>query len=261
MSDARADDRIDDGLVCHARGLTRRFGRKEALRGVDLDISSGGVTVLLGANGAGKTTLLRLLLGLVRPSSGTVSVLGLDPVRDGDALRRRVGIVPDHPDAYAWMTPAKWFRFVAPHYPTWDHALASSLTDQLGVPMQTKFGALSRGEAAKAMLVSAVAFRPELLVLDEPFGRLDPIAREEVLRAVIGQIRERGRTVLLSTHDLDLAARVADRVLVMRDGRITQDAAPDDLGGAPGDDASLVERLRRTLIAERTRPTEDAPCS
>ncbi|MFG0319103.1 MAG: ABC transporter ATP-binding protein [Planctomycetota bacterium JB042] len=260
MNDDRHDGCEARELAGRARGLTKRFGRKDAVRGVDLDLDAGGVTVLLGANGAGKTTFLRLLLGLIRPTAGTIELLGLDPVTDGDALRRRVGVVPDHPDAYGWMTPARWFDFLAPHYPTWDEALAGAIADELGVPLRTRFRSLSRGEATKAMLVAAVAFRPDLLVLDEPFGRLDPIAREEVLRAVIGQIRERGRTVLLSTHDLDLAARVADRVLVMRDGRIVRDAAPDDLGD-PGASTPTTERLRHALLADHALATEDAPCS
>ena len=111
-------------------------------------------------------------------------------------------------------------RFARAHYATWNDALAQELIDQLAVPVKTKLGDLSRGEGMKVMMVLALAVEPELLLLDEPFAGLDPVVRDDVLRAVIGALRQGERTVLCATHELDVAARIADRVAVLEGGRI-----------------------------------------
>ena len=207
--------------VFMVEGLCKRFGRREVLRGLDLRVEPGTVTVLLGENGAGKSTLLRLAQGTLKPDAGRVLVLGRDPLREATAVRRGIGFVPDVPDAPEWMTPRDLLRFLAPHYPTFDRAHAAALAERLRVPLTTRFRALSRGEGMKAMLVAALAHRPALLLLDEPFAGLDPLAREEVLAGVIESLREERRTVLCTTHDLDVAARIADRIAILAHGRIS----------------------------------------
>jgi len=203
-----------DGLHCG-------YGRsKQVLRGLDLQVAPGKVTVLLGANGAGKSTLLRVLLGVLRPERGTVRIFGQDPLRAHRAVLQRIGYVPDVPDVYPWMQPRELFRFLRPQYPRWNDALCSELCARLSVPLRTKFKALSRGQGMKAMLVAALAVEPELLLLDEPFAGLDPLVREQVLQGVVEALRDGERTVLCATHELEIAARIADRVAVLHDGVI-----------------------------------------
>jgi ABC-2 type transport system ATP-binding protein len=229
------------------KGVAKRFGRRPILERVDLSVERGGVTVLLGQNGAGKSTLLRLALGVLRPTAGTVRVFGLDPARDPRQVRSRLGFVPDRPDAFPWMRLSDWFRFMAPQVAGFDLERARTMANALGVPDSTRFGELSRGEGMKAMLVTAVAANPEVLLLDEPFAGLDPLVREDVLRGVIEHLRDGNRTVLCATHDLDVASRIADRVAVLANGRIVQhrDATPEDSGAvaAPGALRDLLHDL------------------
>ncbi|MDA1194898.1 MAG: ABC transporter ATP-binding protein [Planctomycetota bacterium] len=237
----------NDIAVC-ARDVHLSFGRTRVLRGVDLDVPRGVTTVLLGANGEGKTTLLGACLGILARGAGRLDVLGLDPQRDPSELRTRIGYVPSTPDAYDWMRVADWFALLRPHYPTWNDELALDLVVRLDVPRTTRFGQMSRGQGMKAMLAAALAPNPELLLLDEPFGGLDPLVREEVLRNVIAALGAEPRTVLLCTHDLDVAARVADRVAVLAGGRIVREGPVEDFAGGD-DEAATPERLRLALAA------------
>lgn len=221
-------------------GLHLRFGTKAALARVELALAPDTITVLLGTNGAGKSSLIRCALGLQRPHAGTVRTLGVDPLRAGSAWRDALGYVPDQPDAYPWMTARDLFRFLAAQTPRWDAARADGLLERLGAPRERAFAAMSRGEAAKVMLAAALTPRPRLLVLDEPFARLAPPVRDEVLGVFLAEAPSAGGAVLLATHDLDVAARAADRVLLLDGGRLAADldvAALDER-------ASLHARLR-----------------
>jgi ABC-2 type transport system ATP-binding protein len=198
------------------------FGRKRVLQGLDLALRDGEVTVLLGQNGSGKSTLLRALLGVLRPKAGTVRLFGQDPLRAHRAVLQRTGYVPDVPDVYPWMTASDLFKFLEPQYPTWNRSLCGELCERLAIPPRTKFKAMSRGQGMKAMLAAALAPEPELLLLDEPFAGLDPLVREQVLQGVVEALREGERTVLCATHELDIAARIADRVAVLEGGNIVR---------------------------------------
>ncbi len=226
------------------------FGRKQqVLRGCSLQLEPGKVTVLLGQNGAGKSSLLRVLLGALRPDRGRVRLWGMDPLRHHRAVLQRIGYVPDVPDVYPWMTVQELGGFLQPHYPTWNSQRFAELGERLSVPQRTRFAAMSRGQGMKAMLVAALASEPELLLLDEPFAGLDPIVREEVLQGVLAGLGEDGRTVLCATHELELAARIADRIAVLRDGAITRHGT---LAEVLGDDepAALPRALHKMLAAE-----------
>ena len=131
--------------VLETRALAKRFGRRDVLRGVDLSLPEGGVTVLLGQNGAGKTTLFKVALGLLRPEGGTIEVLGLDPARDRRQIREQVGFVPSTPDAPGWMTVTYLFRYLRPQYPQLNDTAGASLLEEFGVPPRTPFSQLSRG--------------------------------------------------------------------------------------------------------------------
>ncbi len=208
---------------------TKRFGATVALDDVSLTIPTGSTCGLVGQNGAGKTTLVRLLLGLERPASGSVRVLGLDPLRDSLALRERVGYLPDTVHADRWMTAAEVLRFCRGVRRHWNDALATSLVDRFGIPMRTRVANLSRGTLVKLGLVAAVAPEPELLLLDEPMAGLDPLAREEVVETVIAAAPKRPWTVLFSSHSLDDVQRLADSLAVVVAGRIVHHGPTDDL--------------------------------
>ena len=164
---------MNDGIdnVLRLRGVTKRYGRNLALDDVSLDVQRGSVTVLLGANGAGKSTMLRLAHGYARPSQGEVEVFGMNPARRRTAVSERIGVVPDAPDAPGWMKSRDLVRFCAAHYRNWDHAATARRLDELEVPSTTRLRSMSRGQAAKLMLVAALGHEPELVLLDEPFGR------------------------------------------------------------------------------------------
>lgn len=235
-------------MAIRIQGIHHRYGRKAVLCGVDLEVPVGSVTVLLGTNGAGKTTLLRLALGALRPGGGRVEVHGLDVLRHTRVVREQVGYVPDAPDAPGWMTLRDLCRFLAAHYPTWDQRHADGLAGQLGVPTRTRLDRMSKGEGMKAMLVAALAPRPRTLLLDEPFGGLDPLARGAVLAGVFSALRDEGTTVLVSTHELDVAARLAERVAILAGGRIARAGTVAEVLGQ--DEPARVPEALEAALAE-----------
>ncbi len=232
--------------VLSISALTKRFGNKEVLRDLDLELTPGQVTVLLGPNGAGKSTLMRLALGLLRPDSGSISVHGHDPLAKSALVRRQTGFVPDTPDVYPWMTAKDLCRFLRPQYPGWDQHHADELLELLRVPLTTPFKSMSRGEGMKTMLVAALAPRPPLLLLDEPFAGLDPLVRDEVLQGIISALREGERTVLCSTHDLEIAARIADRVAVLAHGQIARHGTVEEVLQS-GEPSRVPEQMHKVL--------------
>jgi ABC-2 type transport system ATP-binding protein len=240
--------------VMDVQGLHLGFGRKRVLQGLDLELADGEVTVLLGQNGSGKSTLLRVLLGVLRPRRGTVRLFGQDPLAAHRAVLQRIGYVPDVPDVYPWLRACDLFKFLAPQYPGWNHSLCAELCARLDVPLRTKFKAMSRGQGMKAMLAAALAPEPELLLLDEPFAGLDPLVREQVLAGVVAALRAGERTVLCATHELDIAARIADRVAVLEGGRIVRHGTLGDVLGQEEPaavPAGLHEVLARAVAAPR----------
>ena len=230
--------------ILSVKGVSKRFGHSEVLCGLDFELPPDSITVLLGSNGAGKTTLLRSILGLVAPDRGTIGVLGLDPVREATAVRRAVGYVPDQSDAYGWMTARDLFRFLRGQYPSWSEERAERLLECLHAPDRKRFDAMSRGEAAKVMLVAALAPAPALLVLDEPFARLAPPTREEVLKVFVEEAPFPGGAALVATHDLDVAARIGDRVLILEQGRLNGEHELEGLVAASAGARSLPQCLR-----------------
>ncbi len=212
-----------------ARSVRKAFGRKVVLDDLNLCVDRGDVLALLGRNGTGKTTFLRAALGMVEIDGGSIEVAGFDARREPIALRRVVGFVPDRPDVYPWMTVVDLMRFLAPHYPNWNRHEATRLIETFDVPTDVPFRGLSRGQATKALLAAALAPMPQVLILDEPFAGLDPVARDELVRGVIGELRAESRTILVATHDLDVAARLADRVAFLGQGRIQRLATMDEI--------------------------------
>ncbi len=211
------------------RGLTRAFGAKLALNDVALAVPRGGVFGLVGINGSGKTTLIKHVLGLLRAQQGTVRVFGLCPVSDPVGVLSRIGYLSEENDLPGWMRVGELMRYVEGIYPNWNAAYADKLCRQFELPVASRVRALSKGQKARAGLVLALAHRPELLVLDEPSSGLDPLARRDILAAIVRTIGDEGRTVLFSSHLLDEVERVADRVALLDAGRVVFSAVLSDM--------------------------------
>jgi ABC-2 type transport system ATP-binding protein len=215
--------------VIEVHRLVRRFGAKTALDGVSLSVPRGSVFGLVGANGAGKTTLIRHLLGLLKPTTGAVHVFGLDPVANPVGVLSRVGYLSEENDLPGWMRVDQLIRYARAFYPGWDPAYAEELRQTFNLDPRARVGKLSKGQRARVGLVIALAYRPDLLLLDEPSSGLDPIVRRDILAAVIRTIAQEGRTVLFSSHLLDEVERVADHVAMLHKGWLLFCAGLDEV--------------------------------
>jgi ABC-2 type transport system ATP-binding protein len=206
-------------VAISSEGLIKRYGRHRGLTGLDLEVQRGEVYGFLGPNGAGKTTTIRLLLDLIRPTAGRVSVLGLDPRRDGVALRRRVGylagdfVVDGHQSGRELLTFLGNLRGGVPH------ARVDELAERLDLDLGRRIKALSRGNRQKLGVVQAFMHAPELLILDEPTSGLDPFLQQE-FAAMAGEATAAGQTIFMSSHVLSEVQHTADRVGIIREGRL-----------------------------------------
>ncbi|WP_435017435.1 ABC transporter ATP-binding protein [Tundrisphaera sp. TA3] len=215
-------------------GLTVRYRGRAAVDGLGFEVPVGSVFGLLGENGAGKSTTIKTLLGLIRPDAGKVEVLGLDPSRKGEEVRRLVGYVPEMPTLYDWMTVAEigWFasgfRPGAPGGAEGSQARYAELARGFDLPTGRKIKALSKGMRAKVGLSLALAFDPALLILDEPTSGLDLLVRREFLESMV-DLAGAGRTVLLSSHQVAEVERVASHVALIHQGKLILAEPLDDL--------------------------------
>lgn len=215
--------------VIEIRGVTRRFGSKVALDQVEIQVPRGSVFGLVGANGAGKTTLIKHVLGLLSAATGTVRVFGHDPVADPKGVLGQVGYLSEDNDLPGWMRVEELLRYTRAFYPGWDDAYAEELRQTFALDPSAKIKHLSKGQRARAGLLVALAYRPQLLLLDEPSSGLDPLVRRDILGAIIRTIAEEGRTVLFSSHLLDEVERVSDHVAMIDRGRIVFSGALDEI--------------------------------
>jgi ABC-2 type transport system ATP-binding protein len=220
------------GPVVEVDGLSRRFGATLALDDLSLRVPRGAVFGVVGANGAGKTTLIRHLLGLLRPQAGTVRVFGRDPIVDPVGVLGRIGYVAEDNDLPPWMRVHELMRYVRAFYPCWDDAYAQELRALFAIDPAARVRELSRGQKARTGLLVALAYRPELLILDEPSTGLDPLARRDILAAVLRTAAQEGRTVLFSSHLLDEVERVSDHIAVLDKGRIVVAGPLDEVRAA-----------------------------
>jgi ABC-2 type transport system ATP-binding protein len=210
--------------VIEVSNLTRRFGTKTALASITLSLPRGGVYGLVGANAAGKTTLIRHVLGLLRAEQGTVRVFGRDPVADPVGVLSRLGYLSEENDLPGWMRVGELMNYSRAFYPAWDDEYAQHLRRTFELDPAAKIKQLSKGQKARAGLLVALAYRPELLVLDEPSSGLDPIVRRDILGAILRTIADEGRTVLFSSHLLEEVEQVASHVTMIDKGRIVLSA-------------------------------------
>ena len=223
--------------------LGKRYGRQRALVGCTLSIPSGKVVGLVGPNGAGKSTLLHLAVGLLQPSTGTISVLGGRPGAGPKALAR-VGFLAQDSPAYARLTVAQHLRMGACLNPSWDGRFATQRVRELGLNPGQRAGTLSGGERAQLALTLAVAKRSELLVLDEPVAALDPLARREFLQALMEVVAARNVSVVMSSHLIADLERVCDHLVVLIRGEVALE----------GDVETLLASHRR-LVGPRKNAT------
>jgi ABC-2 type transport system ATP-binding protein len=188
------------------------------LSGVGLEVPEGAIYALVGANGAGKTTLIKLLMDILRPAEGSARVLGMDSQRLRGRDLNRIGYVSENQEFPEWMTVTGMLEFLRPFYPTWDRALEGQLVRQFDLPLERKLKHLSRGQRMKAAMASALAFRPALLVLDEPFAGLDPLVRDELMEGLLDRSPE--TTIFLSSHDLAEIESFSSHVGFLEQGRL-----------------------------------------
>jgi len=201
------------------RALTTSYGRSRGVVDLDLEVAQGEVFGFLGPNGAGKTTTIRTLLDLLRPTSGSAEVLGLDSRRDSLEIRRRVGYLPGDLALYERLTGREHVEWLGSLRGGLDRAALDGLCDRFAVDLDRPIKQLSKGNRQKIGLVQAFVHDAELLVLDEPTSGLDPLMQEE-FHALVRETVAAGRTVFLSSHSLDEVQHVADRVGIIRDGRL-----------------------------------------
>src|SRR5215472_4015327 len=204
--------------VIHAEQLTKTFGRVEALRGLNLDVPQGAVYALVGPNGAGKTTAIKVLMNILPPSNGRAQVMEIDSRQLQGRAFTAIGYVSENQELPLWMRVDEFLRYLRPFYPAWDRNLEDELVKQLDLPLGRKLRNLSRGMRMKAALAGALAYRPKLIVLDEPFTGLDPLVRDELIESLLECAEE--ATVLISSHDLAEIESFASHVGYLDQGRL-----------------------------------------
>jgi len=203
----------------------------EVLHEVSFQVPVGSLFALLGANGAGKTTLLKVLVNLLRPSSGRAAVLGVDSQQLGKRELSQIGYVSEGQPPPEWMTVRQLLDYCRPFYPTWDPALETSLLEQFNLPTDRPLRHLSRGMRVKAALLSSLAPRPRLLVLDEPFSGLDPVVRDDITHGLLAAVRLGETTAIISSHDIEEVERLADHVSLLEEGRLRLAEPTEELLG------------------------------
>ncbi len=206
--------------VIRFEGVGCRFGGKEAVRDLSLEVPEGSIYAFLGPNGAGKTSTIKMMLNILRPTRGRIEVLGCDSRRLGPGEKARIGYVSENQRLPMWMRVEEFVGYCRPFYPTWDETFCRSLLAQFNLPGQRKLKVLSRGMLGKLALVAALSYRPSLLVLDEPFSGLDPLVRDEFIKGVLELIGQERWTVFISSHDMDEVERLCDRVGIIANGEL-----------------------------------------
>ncbi len=208
------------GNVIQTSGLTKKFRGKAAVENLALEVPEGSIYAFLGPNGAGKTTTIKLLMNILFPTSGTSEVLGIPSGKIGPEQFQQIGYVSENQKIPGWMTVPQLINYCKPMYPTWDDEFCKQLLAQFDLPNDVKLKSMSRGMKVKAMLLSSLAYRPKLLVLDEPFSGLDPLVRDEFIRGILELTETEGWTVFISSHDIDEVERLADWVGFINKGTL-----------------------------------------
>lgn len=251
-------------LAIETSSLRFSIGRAFQIAQLDMHVPHRSVYGFLGPNGSGKTTTIRLLLGLLKPQSGRVTVLGRPMPASYASVLARVGYVPERPHVYPSLTVAEAIQLHAAFYSAWDQRWAADLLQQFRLDSAQRISALSKGETGKLLMLLALSQRPELLVLDEPTDGLDPVVRRDILAAVLQYVTDREATVLISSHLVHELERICDWVGLMDGGKLVAElpmhefksglkrlrvvAAPDEFPSAP---FTLLSRERNNGSVEQ----------
>lgn len=229
------------------RKLCRNYGKKTVLQGLDLTVPQGAIYGLVGASGTGKSTTIQILMNLQKATSGESRLLDIPSHKLGPCELTRIGYVSENQKLPEWMTVDYFLSYVRGFYPNWDSALEADLRRQMDLPGDRRLSDLSRGMKMKAALVSVLAYRPEVLILDEPFTGLDPLSRDEFIEGLLDQASD--MTILLSSHDLAEMESFASHIGYLEDGklRFSEEAV------------SLSERFREVTITGASLPGNCPP--
>ena len=237
---------MNDSLAIQTQGLTKSYGKVQALRGVDLEVRRGEIFGFLGPNGAGKTTTIRCLLDLIRPDGGMLRVLGRDPQRESVAVRAQLGYLPGELRLDESFTVEEALRFFSRlRGNRVDETYLRELAERLSLDLELRIKHLSKGNKQKAGIVQALMHRPQLLLLDEPTAGLDPLMQQQVLRA-IREAQAGGATVFFSSHVLSEVEEIADRVGIIRRGIVVEVAEPQ----------ALIDRAMRQVRVRFKQPID-----
>jgi ABC-2 type transport system ATP-binding protein len=231
--------------------LSKKFGRLEALTDLNLDVPTGAIYALVGPNGAGKTTSIKILMNIFSATSGRAEVLGTPSTELAGRAFTSIGYISENQELPDWMKVSNFFAYVRPFYPSWDTNLEKELINQFQLPLDRKLGKLSRGMRMKAALASSLAYRPKLVVLDEPFGGLDPLVRDELVEGLLERASE--ATIFISSHDLAEIENLASHIGYLEQGQLR---FSEEM-------AALSERFRQVelTLSEPWTPRDGLPNS
>lgn len=220
---------MSNSPIIQMNGLSKRFGKTNALDNVSLEVHSGKIVGLLGANGSGKSTLIRHIVGYYLPSKGECTTFGVEAGKLTAAELERIGYVHQEGELLGWMKVKQLIKYVSAYYPNWNNDLADQYVHDFDLPMDKAIGSLSPGVRQKVAILLAIGFEPEVLILDEPASGLDPVARGDFLDLLLKIIQNQDRTIIISSHILSDIEKVIDHAIIMDKGRIVADTPYDNL--------------------------------
>jgi ABC-2 type transport system ATP-binding protein len=249
--------------ILSAQSLTKVFSGRPVLDHIDAEVRPGEIIGLLGANGAGKTTLLEVLIGLSPPSTGSAKLFGTEAMRAPAATKTRLGFVPQTDELIAELRASEYLDLIASFYPDWDRALAAKLVSEWGLELGKTISKFSVGQRQKLSIITALAHRPELLILDEPVASLDPLARRQFLQQLVELSADERRAVVFSSHIVSDVERLANIIWILKAGKLIWKGDLDALKESvvrvhvSAAQAPVLRAGFRNVIAER--PTAGAP--
>lgn len=229
--------------ILQVQQVTKKYGSKQALRGVSFQLGAGKITGLLGSNGSGKTTLMKLIAGLARPTSGSISVLGIPA---GVHSKSKVSFMPDRPLTESWMSVGDALKFQRDFYPDFDQGKAKRMLDFMKLSERDRVRTLSKGMNERLQLTMVLSRRANLYVLDEPIGGVDPVARTKILNALM-EFYEEDSSILLSTHLVHDIERIFDEVIFIKEGEIVLQSEVEELRLQQG---KSIDELFREVYEE-----------
>lgn len=206
--------------IIKTQGLTKGFKGQLAVDNIDLCVEKGSIFAFLGPNGAGKTTTIKIIMNIIRADGGSSAVMGTNSKNLGPNQFEQIGYVSENQDMPDWMTVAQFLAYCRSMYPNWDEGFCRDLIKQFDLPLNKKIKDLSRGMIMKVALISSISYRPQLLILDEPFGGLDPLVREDLISGVLDITENEDWTIFISSHDIEEVERLADRVGIINKGQL-----------------------------------------